>query len=69
MNRRRKLMKTLWFDRSGWCIFSKRLESGSIELPVAVDGSRRVRIDATQLAMILDGVDRRAPRRRRYDRR
>ena len=66
VNRRRKLMKTIWFDRSGWCIFSKRLEIGTYELPMPVGDARRVAIDPTQLAMILEGVDLRAPRRRRY---
>jgi len=66
LNRKRKLMKTLWLDRSGWCIFSKRLEAGTYELPVSLDGSRTVAIDATQLAMILEGVDLGARRRRRY---
>ena len=66
VNRRRKLMKTLWLDASGWCIFSKRLEAGTYELPVAADGSRQVTIDATQLAMILEGVQLAAPRRKRF---
>jgi len=66
VNRRRQLMKTLWFDRSGWCIFAKRLERGTYELPTPTDRSGRVAIDATQLAMILEGIDLRAPRRKRY---
>ncbi len=66
INKRRMLMKTLWFDRSGWCIFSKRLEQGSYELPQVDGDERQVAIDATQLAMILEGIDLRAPRRLRY---
>ena len=66
VNRKRKLMKTLWLDRSGWCIFSKRLESGTFELPVSPDGAKTVAIDATQLAMILEGVELGARRRHRY---
>ena len=66
VNSRRTLMKTLWFDRSGWCIFSKRLERGTYELPLARNGVAKVAIDPTQLAMILEGVDLRAPRRKRY---
>lgn len=63
VNRRRKLMKTVWFDRSGWCIFSKRLEAGTYELPTAEEGVKQVAVDATQLAMMLEGVDLRAARR------
>jgi transposase len=67
VNRRRKLMKTLWFDPAGgWCIFSKRLERGSFELPTVDGDERQVAIDPTQLAMILEGIDLRARRRRRY---
>ena len=66
VNRRRKLMKTIWFDRSGWCLFAKRLEKGTYELPVSPVVSGRVPIDSTLLAMILEGIDLGAPRRRRY---
>jgi transposase len=66
VNRRKTLMKTLWLDRSGWCIFSKRLEAGTFELPLSADGSKRVAVDATQLAMILEGVELGARRRKRY---
>lgn len=66
VNRRRTLMKILWFDRSGWCLWSKRLERGTYELPQPVGDSRQVHIDPTQLAMMLEGVDLRARRRRRY---
>jgi transposase len=69
VNRRRKLLKILWFDDSGWCIFSKRLERGTFELPPVDPNTTKVAVDAAQLAMILEGIDLRAPRRRRYRRR
>jgi transposase len=66
VNRRRRLLKALWFDRTGWAIFAKRLERGSFELP-AVDGDvRKVAVDPAQLAMILEGIDLGARRRLRY---
>jgi transposase len=65
-NKRRKLMKAIWFDRTGWAIFSKRLERGSFELPVPGEGVQKVAIDPAQLAMILEGIDLRARRRDRY---
>ena len=68
VNRRRRLLKAIWFDRSGWAIFSKRLERGSFELPPD-DGGGKVAIDAAQLAMILEGIDLRARRRLRYQHR
>lgn len=66
-NARKTLMKVLFFDRSGWCIFSKRLESGTFQLPAVNAGAREVRVDAAVLGLILEGVDlSRAPRRKRY---
>jgi len=66
VNRRRRLLKALWFDRSGWAIFSKRLERGSFQIPAATGDEPKVSIDPAQLAMILEGIDMRAPRRLRY---
>jgi len=66
INRRRKLLKAIWFDRTGFALYSKRLERGTFELPASNDTSGKVAIDPAQLAMILEGIDLRAPRRRRY---
>jgi transposase len=66
-NRRRSLMKLLFFDRTGWSIFAKRLELGTFQLPTVPEGQQRLAIDGTTLAMILEGIDlTRAPRRKRY---
>jgi transposase len=66
-NRRRSLMKLLFFDRTGWSIFAKRLELGTFQLPTVAEGQQRLAIDGTTLAMILEGIDlTRAPRRKRY---
>lgn len=68
VNRRRTLLRALWFDRTGWAIFAKRLERGSFELPTARDGVRKVALDPSELAMILEGIDLSARRRLRYRR-
>lgn len=69
VNKRRQLMKVLFFDRSGWCILAKRLERGTFELPKVGPETRQVAIDAATLGLILEGVDlTRAPRRKRYQR-
>ena len=66
-NRRRGMMKLLFFDGTGWVIVAKRVEQGTFQLPVVADDQKRVAIDAATLAMILEGIDlRRAPRRKRY---
>ena len=66
VNRRRRLLKALWFDCDGWALYSKRLERGTFQLPTAVDDSRKVVVDRAQLAMILQGIDLRARRRARW---
>lgn len=68
VNRRRRLLKALWFDRDGWAVYAKRLERGTFQLPTVADGQTKVAIDPAQLAMILQGIDLRAPRRHRYTR-
>lgn len=66
-NARKTLMKVLFFDRSGWCIFSKRLELGTFQIPAVAEGQLQLKIDPAVLGLILEGVDlSRAPRRRRY---
>ena len=69
VSRRRRLLKALWFDRTGWAVFAKRLERGSYELPEAPAGAETLPIDPAQLAMILEGIDLSARRRLRYQRR
>ena len=66
-NARKNLMKILFFDRSGWCIFSKRLELGTFQIPAVGEGQQPLKIDPAVLGLILEGVDlSRAPRRKRY---
>ena len=59
--RRGDLMKVLWWDGQGLCLFAKRLERGRFLWPQAKDGS--VALTAAQLSMLLEGIDWRAPRR------
>ncbi len=67
-NRRRKLCKGVWFDGSGWCLFSKRLTRGSFELPQADPGTKQVTVDPATLASLLEGIELTARRRRWYRR-
>lgn len=64
LNRRRRLCRILWFDGSGWCLFGKRLERGTFELPRVPEGARQVPIDAATLASLLEGIQLTADRRR-----
>jgi transposase len=59
--RRGDLLKVLWWDGQGLCLFAKRLEHGRFLWPQAKDGS--VVLTPAQLSMLLEGIDWRAPRR------
>ncbi len=64
LNRRRTMMKILFHDRSGYCIFYKRLSRGTFQLPVVPEDATQVRLDAGELALILEGIDLRSAKRR-----
>jgi transposase len=55
------LVKLLWFDGQGLCLFSKRLEKGHFQWPVTSTG--RVCLTPAQLSMLLEGIDWRMPAR------
>ncbi len=59
--RRGDLIKIVWWDGQGACLFSKRLERGRFVWPSPADG--RVTVTSAQLAMLLEGIDWRAPQR------
>jgi len=59
--RRGGLIKVLWWDGQGLCLFAKRLEKGRFVWPSAADG--RVVITPAQLSMLLEGIDWRMPKR------
>ncbi|MCP5085744.1 MAG: IS66 family insertion sequence element accessory protein TnpB [Rhodobacteraceae bacterium] len=57
--RKGDLLKIIWWDSQGACLFSKRLEKGRFVWPAAKDG--KVSVTAAQLAMLLEGIDWRMP--------
>jgi transposase len=70
-SRRGDRIKILWWDRDGYCLWYKRLEKGSFRFPAATttNGSKGVEVKASDLMMILDGIDLGSVRRqRRYER-
>ena len=67
VNRRRDRVKALWFDRDGLVLWCKRLERGTFEVPSSTTAQSHVELDATDLAMMLNGVTlATAKRRLRY---
>ena len=59
--RRGDLIKIIWWDGQGACLFSKRLEKGRFVWPSAKEG--KIALTPAQLAMLLEGIDWRLPRR------
>lgn len=59
-NRRRTILKAVYWDRTGFCLFAKRLEQGRFVLP----GDEKTRqLDDRTMRLLLDGI--RLGRRRR----
>jgi transposase len=68
-SRRHERLKILTWDRDGYVLWYKRLEAGVFKLPRVEPGARSVELRASELAMMLDGIDmtklKRTPRYRR----
>jgi transposase len=59
--RRGDLLKIIWWDQQGACLFSKRLERGRFVWPAAKDG--KLSLSPSQLSMLLEGIDWRMPQK------
>jgi transposase len=59
--RRGDLIKVLYWDTQGLCLFAKRLERGRFVWPAATQGV--VSLTPAQLSMLLEGIDWRMPAR------
>ncbi len=57
--RQGRLVKILWWDGQGLCLFAKRLEKGRFIWPTATGAAAA--LTPAQLAMLLEGIDWRAP--------
>lgn len=56
-SRRGDRLKILVWDRDGFVLWYKRLEEGVFKLPRVEQGARRGELRASELAMVLDGID------------
>lgn len=59
--KRGDLVKILYWDSQGFCLFAKRLERGRFVWPITKEGS--VTLTPAQLSMLLEGIDWRFPQR------
>lgn len=57
LGRRLDRCKILFWDRGGFVIYYKRLEQGRFQVPKVASDGKSVELDATALAMLLDGID------------
>jgi len=61
VNRKQTHVKVLYFDRSGYCLWAKRLERGRFHYRSTAEG--KLELDAMQLKLLLEGIDVKQVRR------
>lgn len=59
VSKKRTKLKILFWDRTGYCQYFKRLENGTFQLPAAAaeEGPRSMTIGFEALQLLLDGID------------
>ena len=57
------LLKILFWDQTGLCLFTKRMDHGSFWWPRVAEPGGSVTLTPAQLAMLIEGIDWRAPER------
>lgn len=62
-SKRGEAVKILWWDRSGFAIWYKKLQKGTYRFPPAPEG--RLEIEARDLMMILEGLEFKDVKRRK----
>jgi len=66
LNRSRDRIKILFWDRSGYCLYYKRLEAGTFILPLLPDSSAAsLSTSLPELTLMLEGIDLNGCRRRK----
>ena len=57
-NRHRNRVKVLFWDRSGFCIYYKRLERGTFHFPQYLsEDTKALKVAVSDFALILDGIE------------
>jgi transposase len=65
VGRNRDRLKILYWDSDGFAVWYKRLEEGTFRLPAAKSVGTSVELKASELAMLLAGIDLTSIRRRK----
>ena len=61
--RKADIIKILFWDGNGLCLFTKRLDHGHFVWPRMYEAGGTVTLSPAQLAMLIEGIDWRAPER------
>ena len=69
INKRRDRMKLLYWDTDGIAVWAKRLEGGTFQRPPVDGHARSVTLSATELTLLLRGIDLGSVRQRKRYRR
>lgn len=64
LNRRLDRIKLIHWDRDGLAIWMKRLERGTFQRPRRLPSGEQVEMDATDLALLLSGIELTSVKRR-----
>jgi transposase len=56
-------LKILYWDKDGFALWYKRLEEGTFRFPRTDEGAVAVEVAASELAMLLEGIDLRSVKR------
>jgi transposase len=65
INARRNRVKLMYWDKDGIAIWQKRLEQGSLQHPQPAGKSKHLEIDASELNLLLSGIDLASVKRRK----
>jgi transposase len=61
--KRARIIKILFWDGNGLCLFTKRIDRGGFVWPRMVGYEGSITLSPAQLAMLIEGIDWRAPER------
>jgi len=62
--RKANLIKIVFWDGTGLCLFTKRLEHGVFLWPSNIEQGRTLSLTSAELSALIEGIDWRAPERR-----
>jgi len=57
------MLKILFWDGNGLCLFTKRIDQGRFVWPLMAGHDGSITLTPAQLAMLIEGIDWRAPER------